>query len=210
MIKRTFYTIFSIFTFVVLAPYSSEAQESGYVVGYRIEGKDTIYQIRLRDLYLFSRPNSRLKERKWREYYRLVYNFKKTYPYALIARDKIAEADSTIRYSNFSNKEREKFINRFEDNLFKEFEKPLRNMTFSQGRLLLKLIDREVGQSSYFLIKSYKGGITAGFWQGVARIFGSDLKKPYDRYGEDRATEELVIMYYNGSFDYLYYSLFYN
>lgn len=212
MLMRTLYNIFlfSPIVFLLLSPDSASAQHhQGYVVGYTIEGKDTVYQIRLRDIYLFSRPDNRKNDRKWREYYRLVYNFKRTYPYALTAKAKIEEADSIINASNFSKKQRDKFINRFEDQLFREFEKPLRNMTFSQGRLLLKLIDREVGQSSYYLIRNYKGGVTAGFWQGVARIFGSDLKKPYDRFGEDRATEELVIMYYNGSFDYLYYSLFY-
>ena len=56
--------------------------------------------------------------------------------------------------------------------------------------------------------KGYKGGITAGFWQGVAKLFGSDLKKPYDKYGEDKNVEELVEMYHQGTFDFLYYSMF--
>ncbi|MPM47236.1 hypothetical protein SDC9_93944 [bioreactor metagenome] len=107
-----------------------------------------------------------------------------------------------------NSREREKFIKQFETNLFREFEKPLRKMTISQGKLLLKLIDREIGQSSYYLIRNYRGGAAAGFWQGVARIFGSDLKKPYDRFGEDKITEELVQMYKRGSFEYLYYSMF--
>ena len=201
--------ILSLLVSASLFPVTGHSQESGFIVGYRIEGRDTIFQIQIRDLYLFSRPDNRKNDRKWREYYKLVYNFKRTYPYALIAKAKIQEADSVIRSSDFSKKEREKYIGNFEDNLFREFEKPLRKMTFSQGRLLLKLIDREVGQSSYYLIKNYKGGIAAGFWQGVAKIFGSDLKQPYDRFGADRATEELVMMYYNGTFDYLYYSLFY-
>jgi len=188
---------------------SGLSQQKGYAVGYKLEGNDTIYQLKINDLYKFSRPDKRKKDKQWREYYRLVYNFKKTYPYALIAKDKIREADSVLTSRYFSNKAREKYIQNFEKQLFKEFEKPLVNMTFSQGRLLLKLVDREIGQSSYYLIKSYKGGITAGFWQGIAKIFGSDLKKPYDKFGEDKNTEELVIMYYNGSFDYLYYSLFF-
>ena len=81
-------------------------------------------------------------------------------------------------------------------------------MTISQGKLLLKLIDREIGQSSYQLIKEYKGGFNAVFWQGIARLFGSDLRKPYDKFGEDRITEDLVQMYNNGTFDYLFYSIF--
>lgn len=149
-----------------------------------------------------------MKGREWREFYRLVYNFRKTYPYALMAKNKIQEADSVLNSKRFSAKEREKYIKNFESKLFTEFEKPLRKMTISQGKLLLKLIDREVGQTSYSLIKGYKSNAAAGFWQGIARLFGSDLKKPYDRFGDDKLTEELVQMYQRGSFDYLYYSLF--
>ncbi len=185
------------------------AQEKGYVVGYKTSGRDTVYQIKINDLYLFSRPKNRKNNKEWREYYRLIYNFKKTYPYALLAKEKINEADSLLKSKHYNSREREKFIKSFESKLFKDFEKPLRKMTFSQGKLLLRLIDREVGQSSYSLIKNYKGGINAGFWQGIARIFGSDLKQPYDKFGADKLTEELVIMYQNGSFDYLYYSLYY-
>ncbi|MDP3451876.1 MAG: DUF4294 domain-containing protein [Bacteroidales bacterium] len=184
------------------------SQERGYTVGYKIEGRDTIYYINMPEAYLFSWDKSKKKGREWREFYRLVYNFKKTYPYALIARDKVIEADSILLASKFNSRERERFIKQFETNLFNEFEKPLRKMTFSQGRLLLKLIDREIGQSSFYIIKNYRGGAAAGFWQGIAKIFGSDLKKPYDKFGDDRLTEELVVMYKRGTFDYLYYSIF--
>lgn len=56
------------------------------------------------------------------------------------------------------------------------YEKPLKGMTISQGKLLIKLVDREIGKSPYSVIKSYKSGISAGFWQGVAKVFGQDLK----------------------------------
>ena len=72
----------------------------------------------------------------------------------------------------------------------------------------MKLIDREVGKSSYNIIKGYKSGMTAGFWQGVAKMFGSDLKKPYDPEGEDKNTEELVKIWENGDFPGFYWSLF--
>lgn len=194
--------------FLLLISGNLSSQEKGYTVGYKIDGRDTVYYINMPEAYLFSWDKSRKKGREWREFYRLVYNFKKTYPYALIARDKVKEADSILLSSKFNSRERERFIKQFEANLFNEFEKPLRKMTFSQGRLLLKLVDREIGQSSFYIIKNYRGGAAAGFWQGIAKIFGSDLKKPYDRFGEDRLTEELVVMYKRGTFDYLYYSIF--
>lgn len=184
------------------------SQEKGYTIGYKVEGKDTVYQITLREIYHYSWDNTRKKGREWREFYKLVYNFQKTYPFALKARDIIQEADSVLTNSKFNERQREKYIKSFEANLFAEFEKPLRKMTFSQGKLLLRLIDREIGQSSYYIIRNYRGGAAAGFWQGVAKVFGSDLKKPYDRFGQDRLTEELVQMYHRGTFEYLYYSIF--
>ena len=72
----------------------------------------------------------------------------------------------------------------------------------------MKLVDREVGKSSYDIIKGYKSGITAGFWQGIAKIFGSDLKKPYDPEGEDLLTEELVQIWEAGDFAPFYFSIF--
>ena len=192
---------------LAITSFKAEAQTNGYPLNYKIEGKDTVYLIYMRELYFFNRPVNK-NSRQWRNYYRLVYNFKKVYPYALIARDKIHQADSIIAARNYKGGQRERFIKQFENELFSEFEKPLKKMTISQGKLLLKLIDREVGQSSYYLIKNYRGGFTAFFWQGIARIFGSNLKTPYDKFGEDKAIEELVVMYQNGSFDCLYYSLF--
>ena len=196
-----------LFGFSVVVPAIS--QENGLAVGFEKRGRDTVFLMNMKAVYVFPKLKNRRNTKEWREYYRLVYNFKKTYPYALIAKNIIQEADSVLSSKHFSDKASEKYIRNFEIHLFKEFEKPLVNMTFSQGKLLLKLVDREVGQSSFYLIKNYKGGMTVGFWQGIAKIFGSDLIKPYDKFGEDKNTEELVIMYQNGSFEYLYYSLFY-
>ena len=180
----------------------------GFPVGYNVEGRDTVYQIKLRDTYLFSWPEEKKKGRAWRDFYRLVYNFRKTYPYALIAKEKFGIADSVLNSRKFTSKQKTKYIKDFEKDLFKDFEKPLRKMTITQGGLLLKLIDREIGQSSYQIIREYRGGFNAIFWQGVAKIFGSDLKRPYDKFGEDKITEDLIIMYQNGTFEDLYYSIF--
>ena len=181
----------------------------GHVIGYIIEeGGDTLFVDKIAPTYIFNRPESWKKSKSWREYYRLVYNFKKTYPYALKAKEIIQDADSTLKYSKFTTREREKYLKAYEKRLFKEFEKPLRNMSINQGKMLIKLIDREVGLSGFYLIKNYRGGAAAGFWQGIAKLFGSDLKKQYDKFGEDKLLEELVQMYQAGTFDYLYYSMF--
>ena len=207
-IKFSKVIVLSVISMLLSVYAMAQKPEKGYQVGYKVEGRDTVYQIKLRDTYLFSWPEEKKRGREWREFYRLVYNFRKAYPYALIAKEKFAIADSVLKSRKFTSKAREKYIKDFEKNLFKDFEKPLRKMTITQGSLLLKLIDREIGQSSFEIIKDYRGGFNAVFWQGIARLFGSDLKKPYDKFGEDRITEELVIMYQNGTFEYLYYSIF--
>ncbi len=202
-----FYTILSLWG----QECSLFAQERrGKLIGYVIqENGDTLFVDKVAPLYVFNRPDNWKKSKQWRDYYKTVYNFKKTYPYALLAKEITRDADSTLAHSNFTKKEREKYLRAYEKKLFREFEKPLKGMTISQGKLLLKLLDRELGQTSFYVIKNYRGGAAAGFWQGVAKLFGSDLKKPYDKFGEDKVVEELVQMYHDGVFDYLYYSMFF-
>jgi hypothetical protein len=174
---------------------------------YIIEGKDTIYIDNINPSKVYSRLPKQ-KGREWRKYYRLVHNFSKAYPYALVARKLVQEADSTIAADKLKRVKREQYVNRVQKELFDVFESQMRNMTVSQGALLMKLIDRGVGKSSYNIIKDYKNGIAARFWQGIAKVFGSDLKKPYDPEGEDALTEELVKIWEAGDFEAFYFSIF--
>ena len=176
-------------------------------LNYIVEGKDTIYIDHLEPSKVYSRL-PRQKGKEWRKYYRLVYNFSKSYPYALVARKLVQEADSTIAADNLKWAKRDKYVNKVQKELFEVFEGQMRNLTVSQGALLMKLIDREVGKSSYDIIKDYKNGIAAGFWQGIAKIFGTDLKKPYDPEGEDMLTDELVKIWDAGDFQAFYFAIF--
>lgn len=186
---------------------ANQPKNDAQLMEFIVEGNDTIYIDHIRASKVYSRL-PKMKGREWRQYYRLVHNFSKAYPYALVAKKLVMEADSTIAADNLKRGKREKYINSVQNELFSVFESQLRGLTVSQGALLMKLIDREVGKSSYKIIKDYKSGITAGFWQGIAKMFGSDLKKPYDPEGEDEATEELVKMWENGDFEAFYWSLF--
>ena len=190
-------------------PPQSQAQtaKKAEMMHYIIEGKDTIFIDNIRASKVYSKL-PKMKGREWRKYYRLVHNFSKTYPYALVAKKLVHEADSTITADNLKRGKREKYINSVQKELFTVFESQMRNLTVSQGALLMKLIDREVGKSSYNIIKDYKNGFAAGFWQGVAKVFGSNLKKPYDPEGEDKATEELVKIWEDGDFPAFYWSIF--
>lgn len=172
-----------------------------------VEGTDTIYYDEITASKVYSRLPKQ-KGREWRKYYRLVYNFSKAYPYALVAKKLVHEADSTIAADKLKGAKRDKYVTKVQNELFEVFEGQMRKLTVSQGALIMKLVDREVGKSSYNIIKGYKSGIAAGFWQGIAKIFGSDLKKPYDPEGEDALVEELVMMWEAGDFPMFYFSLF--
>lgn len=184
-------------------PLSQEREVMHYIV----EGNDTIYIDEIRASKVYARVPKQ-KGKDWRKYYRLVHNFSKAYPYALVARKLVAEADSTIAADNLKRVKKEKYVNAVQKELFDVFEGQMRKMTVSQGALLMKLIDREVGKSSYSIIKDYKNGIAASFWQGVAKMFGTDLKKPYDPEGEDKLVEDLVLIWEAGDYPAFYWSLF--
>lgn len=179
------------------------------VMRYQVINGDTVFVAELPPIFKFDQiKRTRRQSKDWRRYRRLVYNFKVVYPYALKGREIIREADSVLATNDFSEREREQYLNNYQKKLFKQFEKPLRNMTISQGRLLMKLVDREMGRPSFYIIREYRGRLSAGFWQTIARIFGNDLKKPYDKFGEDRPVEDLVVLYQSGGFDAFYFSLF--
>ena len=137
------------------------------------------------------RSSARRTQSQFRKYDRLTYNLKKIYPYAVIARlrlDQVNEDLSGIK----DEKERKRYIKDFEKNVFREYEDDIQDMSITQGRLLIKLIDRETRNTSYDLIKQYRGGLNAAFWQGIARLFGTNLKEEYDPYGEDALIEVIV------------------
>lgn len=125
-----------------------------------------------------------------------------------MAKKLVIQADSTIAADNLKGAKKEKYVNDVQKELFDVFEGQMRKLTVSQGALIMKLIDREVGKSSYDVIRSYKNRMAAGFWQGLAKIFGTDLKRPYDPEVEDREVEELVKIWEDGEFEMLYWSLF--
>lgn len=178
----------------------------GNYMHYIVQNGDTVYVETLRPSYSFAR--SRKRSRNWRDEYRLLHNFGKVYPYALEAGRLIVEVDSTIAGDELRRGKKEKYIASIQDQLLDAYEPVLREMTVSQGKLLIRLIDRETGITPYDLIKNYKSGAAAAFWQGIAKMFDGDLKRGYDPEGIDRPTEELVEKWNSGEYDALYWSVF--
>ena len=145
---------------------------------FRIEEGDTVFVESLDPVWIFPKGR-RMRSGDWRRYYKLVYNFNKVYPYALAGRRMIAQVDSTIAADVSRRSERTRYIKDVERELFRLFEKDIRNMTVTQGLVLMRLVDRECGLNAYEIIKTYESGFAANFWQLVARLFSQNLKTRY-------------------------------
>jgi hypothetical protein len=151
---------------------------------------DTVPHIDLREVPIL--PQRVFKNRfEERQYWRLVYNLKKVLPYSKVVAATVVQVDQGLAHAR-TDKERRKYVRSMEDSLWKQYEGDLRKMTITQGKLLFKLIDRETKNSTYYWIDSYRGSVSAFFWQGMARIFGSNLKSEYDPTGEDMLIEQIV------------------
>jgi hypothetical protein len=150
----------------------------------------TMPEIQIKEVTVVGKPSGVRKT--WiRRYDRLVYNLKTVYPYALSVRSRLGQVNEELAGIN-DDRERRKYLKNVEKQVFGEYEDDIRDMTITQGRLLIKLIDRETQNTSYELIRLYRGGFSAAFWQGIARIFGTNLKDEYDPYGADVVIELIL------------------
>ncbi len=151
---------------------------------------ESLPEIDLKEVVIIGRP-SNSKKFPFRKYERMIYNLKKVYPYGLVVRARLEQVNRELMNIP-DEKERRKYIRQLEKDVFGEYEDDVRDMTITQGRLLIKLIDRETRNTSYELIQYYRGSFSAAFWQGIARIFGTNLKAEYDPFGEDAVMEIIL------------------
>lgn len=132
------------------------------------------------------------RKRDFRKYEKLIYNIKKVYPYAIVVRERLNQVNEEMKAID-SERERKAYLKEVEKDVFAKYEDEIAHLTISQGKILIKLIDRETQNTSYDLIKEYRGRISAAFWQGIARLFGTNLKAEYDRFGDDAAIEMILL-----------------
>ena len=157
-----------------------------------LDGKDTVPVVNLQEVFIF--PQMRFKNnREQQKYNKLVRDVKRTLPYAKMVYETLIETYEDMETLP-NDKARQEHLKRMEKDLFKEYKPELKKLTFSQGKLLIKLTDRECNQSSYNLLKAYLGGFRAGFWNLFAGMFGASLKSEYYPKGKDAMTERVVIM----------------
>jgi len=153
----------------------------------------TMPEVEIKEVTIIGSGSKRsARKRDYRRYERLIYNIKKVYPYAIIVREKIDLVNEELKTIS-TEREQKAYMKSVEKDVFAEYEDEIAKLTITQGKILIKLIDRETQNTSYELIRDYRGKISAAFWQGIARLFGTNLKAEYDRFGED-ATMEMILL----------------
>jgi hypothetical protein len=157
---------------------------------------DTVLQVDLNPITIMP-PLTFTSQKQFNRYTKLVYYVKKVYPYSQIVSVQLAEIHANLDEYK-TEKEKKKYIDSKEKELKKEFEGQLRSLTYTQGKILIKLINRETGYTTFEIVKELKGSLNAYFWQSIARIFGSNLKLEYDAKGDDIMIEDIVVRIENG------------
>lgn len=174
------------------------AAKSTYTLRAEIINNDTVPVI---DLYTVNVYTDYIykNKRQYEQWTRIKQNVKKVYPYAILAAAKLKEYDRILE--KMPNERMKKaYIRVCEKDLKNEFEDELKDLSINQGRVLMKLIDRETGKTTYEIVKEMRGGFEAVMWQAVARIFGNNMKSEYDANSEDIMIERAVKLVEAGQF----------
>lgn len=159
-------------------------------VGKALVDNDSIQYVELNPLYVY--PKLTFKDEKQRQAYnRLVANIKKVLPIAKEVNSIIVETYEYLQTLP-DKKSKDEHMKRVEKGIRKEYTPRMKKLTYSQGKLLIKLVYRECNSSSYQLIQAFLGPIRAGFYQAFASLFGASLTKKYDPEGVDKYTERIV------------------
>lgn len=191
---RTIIIILLVFLFCPGKLFTQNSQ-SVTVEAMVIDG-DTLPVIGLSEVEIYSLkiPTTRSGKKRLTK---LVKNVKKVYPWARLAGIQLRKYDKMLIAAN-TDRERRKIMKIAEKEINEKYGGDLKKLTFSQGKILIKLIDRETGDTSYDLVQELRGNFTAFFYQAFARIWGYNLKTRYDPQGEDKQIETIVRMIERG------------
>lgn len=156
---------------------------------------DTVPVVVLKNLYCFNRkrfPGAKYE----RDYWRMVNDVKKTLPIAKEARRLLVIAYDTCQV--LSNREQSKYFKQLEKELWDTYKPQLKKFNYRQGKLLVRLIDRECNKQSYQIIREFLGRTRAAFWQGFGKLFGVSLKSEWEPDGKDKDLEDICIQVEQG------------
>lgn len=175
---------------------SAIGQESALVptvkVGRALVDGDSIQYMEMSNVYVYPEPTFKSK-RQQQSYMRLVKNVKRVLPIAKEARQMLIETAEYLETLP-NQKARDEHLRKVEAAIVREYKPKMKKLTFSQGKLLIKLVDRECHSTAYEAMQAFIGPFRSGLWQAFAWTFGASLKKGYDPEGVDRLTERVVLM----------------
>lgn len=178
------------------SPDSVRTSNDFYFARAEIINGDTFWVADLDEVYIFpERTFENLHQQK--RYSRLIMNVKKAYPWAKMAGQLMVDVNNHLQTLP-TEKEQKEYLKKVEKELLDNYTEDMKKLTVTQGKILIKLVYRETGETSYDIVEFYRGNFTAFFWQALARLFGSNLKLEYDPLGEDRLIEEIVVQIENG------------
>jgi len=181
----------------MIAVLPTVAQETGepvlsptVKVGKVLVDGDSIQYMEMSNVYVYPEPTFKNK-RQQQAYTRLVKNVKKVLPIAKEVRQILIE---TAEFTEtLPPKERDAHLKKVEADIVREYKPRMKKLTFSQGKLLIKLVDRECHSTAYEAMQAFIGPVRSGMWQAFAWMFGASLKKGYEPEGVDRLTERVVL-----------------
>lgn len=161
-------------------------------VGKALYDGDSIMYMEMSNVYVYPPPSFKSKRQQVR-YMRLVRNVKTVLPIAKEVNQIIIETYEYLQTLP-DDESRKAHMKKVEKSIFKEYKPRMKKLTYSQGKLLIKLIYRECNSSSYDILRAFLGPVRAGFWQAFSSVFGASLRKEYEPDGVDRLTERVVLM----------------
>jgi hypothetical protein len=190
--KKPFYLLF-LTCFITVFSHFAQAQsvknDTIMVRGVIIDGDTIPYQyISVINIYAERKFKNK---RAFEKYSKLRRDVLKVWPYAKITEKKFNDLAVQLGMTN-DERVKKALVNKTEKEIKARFEGELKNLTITQGRILIKLIDRQTGNTSYVVLEELKGNLSAFFWQSLARLFGNNLKAHYDPNGEDAEIEKII------------------
>lgn len=193
---KRFFTLFALFATMLTQAAAQDTDDPEFVpmvkVSKTLVDGDTIQYMEMQNVYVYPEPTFKNK-RQQQAYTRLVRNVKKVLPIAKEVRQMLIETAEYLETLP-TKREREEHMKRVEESIVAEYKPKMKKLTFAQGKLLIKLVDRECNSTAYEAIQAFIGPVRAGMWQAFAWMFGASLKKGYRPDGVDKLTERVVLM----------------
>ncbi len=160
------------------------------VTYFKLDDGDSVPVVNLPPVEIFDKLNPLVVD-NMKRYLKLKRDVIRAYPYAKLAASTLMQINDSLQHIS-KKRLRKKYLKESEKNLKVQFEAELKKLSINQGKILLKLINRETGDTSYEIVKELRGTFDVIFWQMMAKLIGSNLKSEYDPKGEDQVIESIV------------------